>query len=247
MPPLRPWRPVRRPCPASTRAIALIIGILATITATVGNLAALAQDNLKRLLAYSSIAHAGYMLMAGAILSGDSGVTAVMLYLLVYLFMNLGAFSVVAIVANRADSETPARPRPRILRRGHPVVRGLGRRAPLLAICMALFMVSLVGLPPFAGFAAKFQLFYALFVYKPYPLAWLVAVGLLNTLISLVYYMRVVRVMFLETSDLPPLPVAPAAAAWVITLAAPVSLLLVVWNPLTRLAKYFGGWDVSNG
>jgi NADH-quinone oxidoreductase subunit N len=215
------------PVPAGSWTIALVIGIIASVTATIGNLAALGQDNLKRLLAYSSIAHAGYILMAGTILSDRTGAQAVMLYLLVYLFMNLGAFSVVAIVYNHTGSERMS------------ALSGLGRRAPVLAISMALFMVSLVGLPPMAGFGAKYQLFYALFTYQAYPLQWLVAVGLLNTLISLFYYMRVVKAMFLESSDAAPLQVGRLATGWVVALAAPVTLLLVVWNPLAQWTSYF--------
>jgi NADH-quinone oxidoreductase subunit N len=213
--------------PASSMTIAAVIAAIAALTATVGNLAALAQNNLKRLLAYSSIAHAGYVLMGVAMLSGRSGVAAILLYLLVYLFMNLGAFSVVALVFNATGREDMAG------------ISGLGRRSPLLAICMTLFLVSLVGLPPMAGFAAKYQLFYALFVYESYPLQWLVAVGLVNTLISLFYYMRIVKAMFLESNDAPPLCVPAVGKAWVVLLAIPVTGLLVVWQPLTRIAEAF--------
>jgi NADH-quinone oxidoreductase subunit N len=210
-----------------TSTIALAIGILAAVTATIGNLSALGQNNLKRLLAYSSIAHAGYMLMAGAILSGTSGASAIMMYLLVYLLMNLGAFSVVAIVYNRTGSEQIS------------ALAGLGRRAPLLAVCMALFMLSLVGLPPLAGFFAKYQLFYSLFMFQPYSLRWLVVVALLNTLVSLFYYLRVVRAMFLDASTEPPLVVGRVAQGWVLALAVPVTLLPVVWEPLSRVASFF--------
>jgi NADH-quinone oxidoreductase subunit N len=213
--------------PLSSTTMAAVIGAIAALTATVGNLAAMAQNNLKRLLAYSSIAHAGYILMGSAILSGTTGVSAVMLYLLVYLFMNLGAFSVVALVYNHTGSEQMS------------ALSGLGRRSPLLAICMTLFMVSLVGLPPMSGFGAKYQLFYALFIYEPYSLRWLVAIGLVNTLISLFYYMRVVKTMFLERSDEPALRVGATAQSWVLLLAVPVTVLLVVWEPLTRMADYF--------
>ena len=213
--------------PLSSGMIALVIGILATVSATIGNLGAMMQNNLKRLLAYSSIAHAGYMLMAGAILSGRTGFSAVMLYLLVYLLTNLGAFSVVAIVYNHTGSEQMS------------ALAGLGRRAPVLAITMALFMFSLVGLPPLSGFAAKYQLFLALFTFESYSLRWLVLAGLINTLISLFFYMRVVKTMFLESSTAPALGVDRLSQAWVICLAVPVSLLLVVWQPLTRLADYF--------
>jgi NADH-quinone oxidoreductase subunit N len=212
---------------ASTGQIALAIGILASVTATIGNLAALAQNNLKRLLAYSSIAHAGYMLMGAAILSGSNGQAAIMLYLLVYLLMNLGAFSVVAIVFNHTGSEQMS------------ALAGLGKRSPVLAISMTLFMLSLVGLPPLSGFAAKYQLFYALFTFEAYPLQWLVVVGLLNTVISLFYYMRVVKAIFLDNSTAPPLAVSRVAQGWVLALAVPVTGLLVVWEPLTRAVNFF--------
>ncbi|MCY2925006.1 MAG: NADH-quinone oxidoreductase subunit N [Planctomycetota bacterium] len=213
--------------PASSMAIAAVIAAIAALTATVGNLAAMAQNNLKRLLAYSSIAHAGYMLMGVAMLSDRTGAAAILLYLLVYLFMNLGAFSVIALVFNATGREDMAG------------ISGLCRRSPLLAVCMTLFLVSLVGLPPMAGFAAKYQLFYALFVYGPYPLQWLVAIGLLNTLFSLFYYMRVVKAMFLERSDAPALAVPAVGKAWVVALALPVTGLLVVWQPLTKMAETF--------
>jgi NADH-quinone oxidoreductase subunit N len=167
------------------------------------------------------------MLMAVAVLSGSAGQAALLLYLLVYLLMNLGAFSVVAIVFNHTGSEEIS------------AFSGLGRRSPALAVAMTLFMLSLVGLPPLAGFAAKYQLFYALFTFEAYPLRWLVVVGLVNTLISLFYYLRVVRAMFLETSTEAPLPVGRAAQGWVLALAVPVTLLLVVWEPLTRAANFF--------
>ncbi|MDD4889904.1 MAG: NADH-quinone oxidoreductase subunit N, partial [Phycisphaerae bacterium] len=221
------WFDAAAGVPMTARNIALAIGIVASITATIGNLAALHQENIKRLLAYSSIAHAGYMLMAGAILSDTTGAAALMLYLVVYLFMNLGAFSVAAIVADRTGSERVS------------AFAGLSRRAPLLAVCMGVLMLSLVGAPPMAGFVAKYQLFAALFFYRPMPLSWLVVIGLVNTLISLAYYMRVVRVMFLESSDLPTIQVSPVASAWVVALTAPVLVLLVVWQPLNRVAEYF--------
>ncbi|MCY2928234.1 MAG: NADH-quinone oxidoreductase subunit N [Planctomycetota bacterium] len=212
------------PTPAAAVAVGAVIAAVAALTATVGNLAAMAQNNLKRLLAYCYIAHAGYMLMGVAILSGRTGVAAILLYLLVYLFMNLGAFSVVALVFNATGREDLAG------------LSGLGRRNPLLAACMTLFLVSLIGIPPMAGFFAKYQLFYALFVHK---LQWLVAVGLVNTLFSLFYYMRIVKAMYLERSDAPPLRVPAVGLVWVVILAVPVTVLAVVWQPLTYLAEKF--------
>src|SRR5207302_3751752 len=115
-------------------------------TATFGNLAAYAQTNLKRLLAYSTIAHAGYMMMGLATLSAD-GAGAVLFYLIAYLFMNLGAFAVVAFLRNQTGSEDLAS------------YRGLATRSPLMTVLLAIFLLSLLGMPPLAGFAAKWQLF----------------------------------------------------------------------------------------
>jgi NADH-quinone oxidoreductase subunit N len=133
--------------------LAIIIGVLGAVTATVGNAAALVQKNIKRLLAYSSIAHAGYMLCALSLIVKpigsdqapglDRATQAVLLYLAVYLFMNLGAFTVAAVIHRATGSENI------------DDYAGLGRRNPLLSLCMTAFMFSLIGLPPFAGFGAK--------------------------------------------------------------------------------------------
>ncbi|HET8733894.1 MAG TPA: NADH-quinone oxidoreductase subunit N, partial [Anaeromyxobacteraceae bacterium] len=125
-----------------------IVGVLSAATMTVGNLTAISQTNVKRLLAYSSIAHAGYTLMGLAALSAI-GMQGVMIYMLVYLVMNLGAFLVVIVVAEATGSES-------ILD-----YRGLARRHPFAAIAFAIFLFSLTGLPPFAGFTGKWYLFYA--------------------------------------------------------------------------------------
>src|SRR5436305_11109951 len=116
------------------------------VTATYGNLAAYPQTNLKRLLAYSTIAHAGYMLMGLAVLNA-AGVQAVLFYLATYVFMNIGAFGVVAIVRNRTGSEEVS------------AYRGLAYRSPGLAVLMAIFFLSLLGIPPLVGFVAKFGVF----------------------------------------------------------------------------------------
>jgi NADH-quinone oxidoreductase subunit N len=145
---------------------------------------------MKRLLAYSTIAHAGYMMMAVAaavalVGQGDSSgvqraVAALLIYLAIYLFMNLGAFAVVAFLRNEMHSENIAD------------YAGLVQRSPGLTICMAVILFSLVGLPPLAGFTAKFTVFAAMFDAR---LIWLLAIGGLNTVLSLFYYLRVVRVM----------------------------------------------------
>src|SRR5262249_17051074 len=172
------------------------LAVFAALTATFGNLAAFAQTHLKRLLAYSTIAHAGYMMMGLAVLNRD-GLSAVLFYLIVYLFMNLGAFAVVAFLRNQTGSEDL-----------HDF-RGLVHRSPLLVTALGLFLLSLLGLPPLAGFAAKFQIFQVLFkAGQSYEaagregLSWtlyaLLVIGGLNTVLSLVYYIKVLKVMVLD-------------------------------------------------
>ena len=160
----------------------LMLAIVSALTMTVGNLAALPQQNVKRLLAYSSIAHGGYLLMGGVLLSAE-GVGAILFYLVVYLFMNLGAFYVVVLIANEVGSEMVD---------GY---RGLSSRAPLVAWAMVIFLVSLAGIPPFAGFFGKWLLFTAVIEQGYY---WLAFVGLLNSVVSLYYYARIVKAMFFE-------------------------------------------------
>ena len=159
-----------------------MLAIVSALTMTVGNLAALPQQNVKRLLAYSSIAHGGYLLMGGVLLTSQ-GVGAILFYLVVYLFMNLGAFYVVVLIANEVGSEMVD---------GY---RGLSARAPLVAWAMVIFLVSLAGIPPFAGFFGKWLLFTAVLEQGYY---WLALVGLLNSVVSLYYYARIVKAMFFE-------------------------------------------------
>ncbi len=162
-----------------------LLGVLAAITMTAGNVAALAQTNLKRLLAYSSIAHAGYLLM-GLAAGSATGTEAVALYLVLYLFMNLGAFLAVGVVSRLSGSEVMYE------------FRGLSARAPFTAIAMALFLFSLTGLPPLAGFIGKFHLFRALLEGGTPWKVGLALVGLFNSVLSLYYYARVVKAMFLD-------------------------------------------------
>lgn len=161
-----------------------LILVLSIATMTFGNLAALNQQaNVKRLLAYSSIAHAGYMLMGFVVLS-DDGLRAMLFYLTVYYLMNLGAFVVVMVVANSTGREDLA---------GY---RGLAWRGGAVpAVAMAIFMFSLTGLPPLAGFVGKFYLFAAVIEKQLYLLA---VIGVLNSVVSLFYYAKIVRTMFLD-------------------------------------------------
>lgn len=163
----------------------LMLAIVSALTMTVGNLAALPQRNVKRLLAYSSIAHGGYLLMGGVLLTAE-GIGAILFYLVVYLFMNLGAFYVVVLIAGEVGSE---------MIDGY---RGLSSRAPLVAGAMAIFLFSLTGIPPFAGFFGKWVLFTAVIDKGLY---WLAFVGLLNSVVSLYYYARIVKAMYLESAE----------------------------------------------
>ena len=201
-----------------------IIGVLAAVTMTLGNLTAIVQNNLKRLLAYSSIAHAGYMLM-GLCAASTVGVQSVMIYLLVYLVMNLGAFLVVIVVAQATGSESI------------DAYRGLGRRNPLAALSFAVFLFSLTGLPPFAGFTGKWYLFVAVLQNYAMPgggwYAALAVIGALNSAVSLYYYMRIARAMFLE-APVGEFTVRPRLGYQIKLGAFSAALLLfgVWWNPL---------------
>lgn len=163
----------------------LLLLIMSIITMTLGNIAALRQDNMKRMLAYSSIAHAGYLLM-GVVVMTSQGLQSVLIYLITYLFMNLGAFLVVIEIFNQTGSFDIS------------AYRGFYRRSPFLSIAMAVFMLSLMGIPPFAGFFGKLYIFSAV-VNK--DMAWFAAVGALNSVIAAFYYMRVIKTMIIESCD----------------------------------------------
>jgi NADH-quinone oxidoreductase subunit N len=203
-----------------------LFGLAAAATMTLGNLAAIRQENVKRLLAYSSIAHAGYMLM-GVSAFTPQGMHSVMLYLAVYLLMNLGAFLVVMAVRDSTGREDLA------------AYRGLSQTRPLLAVTMTVFLFSLAGLPPLGGFVAKFYIFAAL-LQKAGPWYDLLAlVGVINSAISLYYYARIVRVMFLTDAEegiAAPRPVALLYRAVMLLLAVPVLFLGVYWGPLQAFA-----------
>ncbi|MEE8340871.1 MAG: NADH-quinone oxidoreductase subunit N [Candidatus Neomarinimicrobiota bacterium] len=198
---------------------AQIIALLAVITMTLGNVVAIQQDNLKRMLAYSSIAHAGYMLMVLPVLSGDS-IYAVMFYLFIYILMNLGAFFTIIAVKNINGGETISD------------FTGVGWKMPLVGLVMTIFMFSLTGLPPTAGFIGKFYLFAALIEGGP-QFYWLAFVGLINSVISLYYYMRVVKVMYFDGDPQKTLsqPIFPVTFI-LIGLAALTIIFGIYWAPL---------------
>lgn len=198
-----------------------LLAILAVITMTLGNLVAIQQNSVKRMLAYSSIAHAGYMLMALPTLSSQ-GVYAVMIYLVMYLFMNLGAFFVVIYVKSQGSGES------------FEDFRGLGWKMPIVGIVMTVFMFSLTGIPPTAGFIGKFYIFAAVINAGP-QLYWLAIVGGINSVISLYYYIRVVKVMFLEGEPSPTVVVPPVAILLIfMALAIPSVLFGIYWAPIAN-------------
>jgi NADH-quinone oxidoreductase subunit N len=215
------------------------LSIFAAVTATFGNLAAYRQTNLKRLLAYSTIAHAGYMMMGFATLTRE-GAAAVLFYLIAYLFMNLGAFAVVAFLRNQTGSEDLSS------------FRGLVRRSPVLTVTLSVFLLSLLGIPPLLGFFGKFLIFAALYhggqyygtVGHPglgYWLYALLVIGGLNTVLSVFYYIKVMKVMILETTleevegrPSPPLTTPGSTVLYASLLAAVLFVVGILWDPLAR-------------
>src|SRR5436305_9937119 len=165
-----------------------VLAVLAAFSILIGNLVALVQTNLRRLLAYSAVAHAGYTLL-GVIAGGREGFSATLFYTTIYAFTLIGAFGVVALVRRETGGDDLQN------------FAGLRARSPLLAGCMAVFMLSLAGLPPLAGFFGKFYLFSVAFRSGAnHGLLWLVALALFGSLISLYYYLIVLKVIFTDQS-----------------------------------------------
>lgn len=211
-----------------------VLAFAAIITCTFGNLAAYGQTNIKRLLAYSSIAQAGYMMMplpAAMILAGDdpqaaaAAMSSMTFYISVYLFMNLGAFAIVAFLRNELHSEQIAD------------YAGLIHRAPITVICFSIILFSLIGLPPLAGFVGKLQIFYYLIEARLWTV--LVIAGL-NTVLSLYYYLRVVKVMTMdpEPEGRRPVSVSFIPGAYVVLVTLPVVVLGIWWENLNALARF---------
>jgi NADH-quinone oxidoreductase subunit N len=189
----------------------MLFEVLAVLTMTVGNIAAITQSNIKRMLAYSSIAQAGYVLI-GLVAGTPRGVSAMLIYLFVYAFMQLGAFAVVVLLRRKDAIGDELKD-----------LNGLYFRSPMAAIAMLLFMLSLGGIPPTAGFMGKFWLFSAA-IEAGY--IWLAVIGVLNSALSLYYYIRVVVFMWLKNEPTGSEPrLTPALAVTVaVTLAATLAL-----------------------
>jgi len=202
-----------------------VLIVLSVATMTLGNLVALWQDNLKRMLAYSSIAQAGYMLL-GVLVLGNDGTAAVMIYFVVYLFMNFGAFYVVMLLANSIGSEHI------------DAYKGVGRKAPLLSVALAVFLVSLTGLPPTAGFIGKWMIFLSLINAKMIGIA---VIGVINSVISLYYYVRVIRNMFLRDEEQPlqtTLKFPVVQQVLLFALLIPTLYFGLFFNELVEFAQY---------
>jgi len=160
-----------------------VLWILAVLTMTVGNITALRQDNIKRMLAYSSIAHAGYCLVGFAAGNG-TGTAGILFYMLSYTFMNIGAFAIIILVGKKGESNGTVQD-----------FAGFGVKHPVLAVAMSIFLFSLAGMPPTAGFIGKFYLFSGA-IQQGY--IWLAVIGVLNSAASVYYYLRVMVFMYMK-------------------------------------------------
>lgn len=181
-----------------------VLWVLAVLTMTVGNITALRQDNIKRVLAYSSIAHAGYALVGFAAGNG-TGTAGILFYMLSYAFMNIGAFAIIILVAKKGETNGNVSD-----------FAGFGFKRPLLAVVMTIFLFSLAGMPPTAGFIGKFYLFSGA-IQKGY--IWLAVIGVLNSAASVYYYLRIMVYMYMKE--------ATEEFEWV-QVTAPVALALVI-------------------
>ena len=216
----------------------MVLAVIALFTVVIGNVVALAQSNIKRMLAYSSVAHAGYVLV-GLAAGTTAGYSGALFYLLVYTVMNIGAFGVVALLewdgkegrVQTIDS-----------------LAGMGYRRPLLGVTMGFFMFSLTGFPPLGGFLGKYAVFAPA---VDAGLTWLVIVAVLTSVISGYYYLRVLFVLWMKSPDEEPEEVrraafaVPRASAVVLVLCAALLLVLGITPQLLGLTESF--FDVVGG
>jgi len=200
-------------------AVAPILLGLTIVTMTLGNVVAVVQHNIKRLLAYSTIGQVGYLLI-GFVVQTELGVQGLLVYVVAYLVMNLGAFACVTAVCEEAKSESLE------------AFRGLSRRSPMLALALAVFLLSLAGIPPLVGFIGKFLLFGAAIEAQR---IWLAVAGVINSAIALYYYVNIIRYMYLLPPDRP----QPLSPSW------PLRLAVGVCGVATVLLGTFPSWLLS--
>jgi NADH-quinone oxidoreductase subunit N len=202
----------------------VLIAVGSAITMTLGNLLAVQQEDVKRMLAYSTISHVGFMLMAFAIISPEA-VRAIMLYLFIYLFMNLAAFYMAIFASNKLNA--------------HHIDdwNGLGRKNPILSAFMALTLISLTGLPPTAGFVGKFYIFAELFKHQQFY--WLAVVAILNSVVSLYYYFKIVKSMYLEDVKgvVDKIDAHPVVNWSIIIFSSQNILFFIYWEPLIEFVE----------
>ena len=209
----------------------MIFAVLAVISMVIGNVVAIPQNNIKRMLGYSSIAQAGYLMVGLATLGfapavAIQGQSTVLFFLASYALTNMGAFIAVIVISSKLDSDEIAD------------YAGMGKRAPVLALALTLCLVSLIGMPPAAGFMAKFYIFSAAVQNE---LLWLVVIAVINSVISAYYYLRVVKVMWLgeaASEDKVPSTGAPRVALFLCCVG--VLLLGIIPGLVMRLAEYGG-------
>jgi len=206
----------------------IAVSILAAVTMTYGNITAITQTRTKRMLAYSAIAQAGYVLV-GIAVATQASVSAMLFYLLVYLFMTLGAFAVVIMLSNHVPSEEIAD------------FKGLAARSPGFALAMGFLLLSLIGMPPAAGFIGKFTIFRAA-VDGGY--LWLALLMALNSVISAPYYLRIVKNMFLKEVERPsPLPTRLGVKVALAISVAAVVVLGVLPEPVVQFLTSVQVWQ----
>ena len=201
-----------------------VLSVLSVLTMIVGTVVGVVQTNVKRLLAYSSIAHAGYLLI-GVCVGTRAGTESIIIYLFAYLFMSIGAFSVVTAVSHATKGEELSN------------FTGLNRKSPTLAAAMAVFLLSLAGIPPLAGFLGKFFIFAAAIEQKFYTLA---VVGVLTSVVSLFYYCKILKAMYFakdQESEYAPVTITPGMRVGLILMSFFTFLLGLYPVPLIEIAR----------
>jgi NADH-quinone oxidoreductase subunit N len=200
----------------------MMMAMIAGITMTVGNVVALWQTSMKRMMAYSSIAHVGYMMM-GFVLLNSEGIQSILFYTLIYLVMNLGAFLVVVAVSSKMDSDNLSE------------YRGLMTRSPLAASVLTVFMLSLTGIPALGGFIGKLYLFMAAWHAKFY---WLVILASVNSVVSFAYYGGVVKRMILEEGTSKDKISLPRLSTVLLTVLAIMTFFMgLYWTPFAEFSQ----------
>ena len=191
-----------------------MVWVTAVLSMTLGNIGALVQNNVKRLLAYSSIAHAGYILVAFAA-AKETGISAAIFYTASYAMMNVGAFAIVAHLAGKGERYVTLED-----------YAGLGRRSPLIASLLTIFLISLIGIPITGGFFAKFYVFSAALQSN---LVWLTIIGVINSAIAAYYYLRIIVYMYMRDERVEaPVARMPFALGTAVTISAVATIYLGV-------------------